>query len=112
MDKEAIETIAQNICSCCFYQHPDCPFPLEKPCQAARHFAEELLAELTSLGLVQLDLNQRLPVQAHYLSEMGKFSDTERRAYKRAQQDMLTPKNGTVWAKIKCPDAGFRKVKK
>jgi len=55
MDKEAIEKIAQNICSCCFHQHEDCPFPFEKPCSVAIHYAEGSLHDLKSLGYVRLD---------------------------------------------------------
>jgi len=56
---------------------------------AADVIAKKIDAIYKSLGYVQLDPDQSLPTQAQFLSEIGKFSDVERKTYKQGQQDML-----------------------
>lgn len=78
--------------------------------------AKEVDALYKSFGYVQLDPDQSLPMNPYFFPQVGEFTTLElihkKEAYEKSQQDMLTPKDGTVWVKIKCPKARFKKVKK
>ena len=80
----------------------------EKYCKEAKY----LIEFFESLGYVQLAPDQGLPTQSHNNGVDGYGRSMFSQGYGLAQQDMLTEKDGTVWAKVKCPDAGFKKVKK
>jgi len=73
--------------------------------------ARDIHALYVSLGYVQLNKDQSLPenpcTDRDCLCDECKTKHNACITYNQAQQDMLTPKDGTVWAKII-----VRKVKK
>jgi hypothetical protein len=106
MSKEAIEKIAEwrwreNHPDDWVGNHPDEAWGNLSKSMKRMLFADarRLLRFAESLGYVQLAENQTLP-------ELPKFyNDAEGEAgklgYKHAQQDMITPKDGCVWRKLK-----------
>ena len=85
MSKEDAVEIQELYCKWCPKDCQNLTRAEKLGCLASGGFADEL----KSLGYVQLDPDQSLPTQAQFLSEIGKFSDVERKTYKQGQQDML-----------------------
>jgi hypothetical protein len=93
-NKEQATEIQKLYCKWCPKDCQNLTIEEKLGCLASGGFAEEL----KSLGYVQLDKDQSLPILPQYLGDIAMISEIERTSYKQAQQDML--------------NAGFKKVKK